>query len=100
MGAATGALGAVLAGIGADFNPRQSQGILQEPAWDGVQHQHQMAQPVQSVQQHTQHINNSINMSGTTVADPAGLKRQVQEAQNSRYYTASGGMPQSGVGSP
>lgn len=88
-------LGSVLAGFGADMDPRQWQGILHEPEWSGVQHQHQPVQSVQPI-----NYNNSINISGNTIADPSGLQQQMQEAQNSRFYTVAGGLPMPSIGSP
>lgn len=91
---------------GPDVNPKSWQGrnvrgdgsgILQEPDWQGVQHQHTPVQPVQPI---THNIDNSINLHGTTLGDTSDLQQKLKEEQMSRYYSASGGLPMSGIGSP
>jgi hypothetical protein len=80
-----------------DFNARNWQGILHEPDWQGVQHQHQ---PVPSAQTIVQNFDHSIDLSGSTVANPAALQQSVQEMMNSRFNTIAGGLPASSIGSP
>ena len=46
------------------------------------------------------HYNNSIHINQPTVADVDGLQRSIQEAQNSRLYTTTGGLPEPSVGAP
>lgn len=80
-----------------DYNPRLWQGILHEPDWDGVQHQHQPVQPVQPI---SQHYDYSVNMGDVTAADPSSLQQQMKAEQMSRYYTVAGGLPAPSIGSP
>jgi hypothetical protein len=79
-----GGIGDVLAALNQDWNPKHSLGILQEPG------------PRQSAV----HYDNSIHLNGTSTADPNALMQAVQEKQNSRFLTNTGGLPQGGVGSP
>ena len=87
-----GLLGSLIGGP--DFNPRNWQGILHEPEWQGVRHEHQ---PVQSVQPVS--YDHSVTINNPTVANPDALTQAMRQEQLSRYYTAAGGLPSSGIGS-
>jgi hypothetical protein len=78
-----------------DFNPRNWQGILHTPEQQSMQHSGGA-----SVQHITQNFDHSIDMSGSTVADPQAMQQQMKEAQNARLYSVLGGLPSSGIGSP
>jgi len=92
---AIGGIGGLIAALQQDWDPRQWQGILHEPEWQGMQHQHTPVQPVQPVP-----YDHSVTINNPTVADPNALAQRMTEAQLSRYYTATGGLPAAGIGSP
>lgn len=85
-----------------DFNPGNWQGrnvrgdgsgILTEPQREHAQHSGGASVTHQS-------FDHSITFNNTTVANPQALAQQMQESQNSRFYSAAGGLPMSGIGSP
>jgi hypothetical protein len=73
---------------------RDAQAV-HEPEQQSVRHSGGAA-----VQQVTHHYDNSINMGDVTAADPSALQQQIKAEQMSRYYTTTGGLPTSGIGSP
>lgn len=85
----------VLGSLGSDMNPRAWQGILHEPAQQGMQHSGGIATTVQSV-----NYDHSITINNPTVANADALTQAMRQEQLSRFYTVTGGLPMSGVGSP
>ena len=81
---------------GPDVNPRNWEGILHQPDRP-TSMQHSGGAAVQPV---THNIDNSINLHGTTLGDTSDLQQKLKEEQMSRFYSASGGLPMSGIGSP
>jgi hypothetical protein len=71
-------LGGVFGAAAQDWNPRSAAGILHQPV----------------------HNDNSINISGNTIADPSSLQQSIKNEQNSRFYTVAGGLPYPSVGAP